>query len=56
MRGPGADDQDGADDDVGLDADLLDRVLGRGDRLELAPEVMVDLAQLVEVAIEDEHL
>ena len=56
VRGPGADDEDRADDDVRLEADLLDRVLGGGDGLELAAEVVVDLAQLVEVAIEDEHL
>ena len=56
VGGPGADDEHGADDDVSVEADLLDGVLGGGDGLELAAEVMVDLAQAVEVAVEDEHL
>ena len=55
-RRPGADDQHGPDDDVGLQADLLDGVLGRGDGLERAAEVVVDLAQPVEVAVEHEDL
>ena len=53
---PRPDDEHGADHDVGLEADLLDGVLRRGDRLERAAEVVVHLAQAVEVAVEDEDL
>ena len=40
------------DDDVGIDADLLDGVLGRRHGLERPAEVVVDLAQPVEVPVE----
>jgi hypothetical protein len=53
-RGPGADDEDRPDDDVSLEAHLLDGVLRRGDGLERAAEVVVHLAQAVEVAVENE--
>jgi hypothetical protein len=39
-------------DDVGVDADLLNGMLRRGDRLQRAAEVVIDLAQPVQVAVE----
>ena len=50
---PGAHHQHGADDEVGVEAGLLDGVGARGHRLQRAPEVVVDLAQPLEVAVED---
>jgi hypothetical protein len=55
-RCPCPDDEHGPDHDVGLQADLLDGVLGGGDRLEGATEVVVHLAQTVKIAVEHEDL
>ena len=52
----GPHDQDGADHDVGVDAGLLDGVGARGHRLQCAPKMVVDPAEALEVAIEDEDL
>ena len=52
----GPHDQDGADDDVGVYAGLLDGVGARGHRLQRAPEVVVDPAESLEVPVEDVHL
>ena len=56
LGGLGPDDQHGADDDVGVDAGLLDGMGAGGHRLERAPEVVVDLAEALEVAVEDVDL
>ena len=42
----------GPDHDVGIDTDLLNGMLRRGDRLQRAAEVVIDLAQPVQVAVE----
>ena len=56
LGGLGPDHQHGADDDVGVDAGLLDGMGAGGHRLEGAAEVVVDLAEALEVAVEDVDL
>ena len=56
LRSLGPYDEDRTDDDVGVEADLLDGMSARRHRLQCATEVVVDLAQAFEVAVEDVDL